>query len=742
MALLLIPRLSTLLTCLAVGIFLAILPAQETDLVSVRMDPALAGLGEFAVAEIHRAAEATPPSQPLTVALSLSATRSGLDRPQSYAIHHDPMTHGILVSGPDAVGVMYGGLDVADAIRSGSVTNLRDSVHAPTILQRGIKMNLPLDLRTPSYSDMSDASQANIPVVWDLTFWQATFDDMARNRFNAISFWSLHPFPSLVRVPEFPHVALDDVWRTTIKLNAHYSDQGLDFVRPEMLAHHEVVKTISIDQKMAFWQTVMRMAQERGIAVYWFTWNIFTYGAVGKDGLPADKRSPLWTAYFRASIREMIRTYPLLAGLGITAGEGFPEKMKADEKETWLWNTYGEGIRDGLQGTPDRPFRLIHRCHMTGIEAMRNAFRDLPCGFDLSFKYAIAHMYSVPKPTMIAPLLPHLSPQLRSWLTLRNDDIYSFRWADVDCARAFIQGIPPEDKIAGFWMGCDGYFWGRDFLSTDTTDPRPTLMHQQWHSFALWGRLAYEPDLPSSVFESLTAARFPGVETKQLVQAWAHASRTFPIITRFFWGDIDVRWFPEACRRKQGFYHLRDFVGGESMPGSGVMNIMAWRADFLAGRPPGGTTPREIAESLDHNATRALNLLVGLRAGIPKGSAIAKEYQATLEDIESMAHLGHYYAEKVQGACDIALLDKTGDEKYRITAIAHLEKALGHWTAYADSYVRHHVQPVLYNRAGVVDIPRQTEDVRRDIDMARSWQKGDFQETELLRRGTEAGFTK
>ena len=42
-------------------------------------------------------------------------------------------------------------------------------------------------------------------------------------------------------------------------------------------------------------------------------------------------------------------------------------------------------------------------------------------------------------------------------------------------------------------------------------------------------------------------------------------------MTRFFWGDIDLRWFPEACLshpRYKGFYTVKHFVEGETMPGS------------------------------------------------------------------------------------------------------------------------------------------------------------------------------
>ena len=95
-------------------------------------------------------------------------------------------------------------------------------------------------------------------------------------------------------------------------------------VQPAMLADVEVVKRMTIDEKIAFWRWVMQYARDRGIEVYVFTWNVFTWGAEGKHGITRDMDNPVTKAYFRASVREMVKTYPLLAGFGITAGEGMP----------------------------------------------------------------------------------------------------------------------------------------------------------------------------------------------------------------------------------------------------------------------------------------------------------------------------------------------------------------------------------------------------------------------------------
>jgi hypothetical protein len=44
-------------------------------------------------------------------------------------------------------------------------------------------------------------------------------------------------------------------------------------------------------------------------------------------------------------------------------------------------------------------------------------------------------------------------------------------------------------------------------------------MKKQWYSFLLWGRLAYEPDLPDSRLQRIVAARFPGVPADKLLAA-------------------------------------------------------------------------------------------------------------------------------------------------------------------------------------------------------------------------------
>jgi hypothetical protein len=665
----------------------------------------------------------------------------GASTPQAYAIRRvvqDGQTS-FIVLGADAVGAMYGGLDMAEAIRLGTLESVRDSNHTPHIAQRGIKFNIPLDVRTPSYSDNADAAQQNIPEMWSFDFWREFLDEMARHRYNTLTLWNLHPFPSLVKVPEFPEVALDDVKRTTLPLDDTFSHSADDMVRPAMLAKLETVKKMTIDQKIQFWRDVMQYAHDRGIDVYWFTWNMFVFGADGKHGITPSQTNDTTIAYFRASVREMVLTYPLLAGFGITAGERMEDRKDEYAKEKWLWKAYGEGVRDAVKLQPGRQVRMIHRFHMTGQSEILREWKDYPGPLDLSFKYAIAHMYSVPNPPFIKEALPHLSPNLRTWLTVRNDDIYSFRWGDPEFARAFVRAIPASDKVAGFYMGPDGYIWGREFLSTEPERPRELVIQKQWYSFMLWGRLSYEPDLPDDLFKRTLAQRFPQVPADKLFAAWATASKIFPQITRFFWGDIDLRWLPEACishPRHKGWYTVRHFMEGHTMPGSGILDIMEWRQRVLENRAMDGQTPPQVAEALAAYTQATLQAVGELRP--QQGSN--KELRLTLGDLEAFAHLGNYYAEKIRGACELSLYDATGKAEHQTQAIGHLENALEHWKRYAAAYTNQYQQPVLYNRVGFVDIPGLTEKVAGDLTTARDWKPGVYKDAQRQRPGEDRPF--
>ena len=244
------------------------------------------------------------------VSLTTASPAEGL-HPESYSIICDAHSRTVRVKGGGATGTMYGGLRVAELLRHDAAARAEaaataepfgggsgaplsripnTAVAAPLLELRGLKLNAPLDARTPSYGDMGDSAQHNIETMWDLTFWQEHLDHMAKHQYNLLSIWSDTPWPSILDfsgVPKFANLSLDNVYRADIDFVAkNRQDLQGNQVDPTVLSHLKLVKTISIAEKVRFWQAVMAHADQRGIKVMFVTWNIWLYPILNNETSP------------------------------------------------------------------------------------------------------------------------------------------------------------------------------------------------------------------------------------------------------------------------------------------------------------------------------------------------------------------------------------------------------------------------------------------------------------------------
>jgi hypothetical protein len=638
----------------------------------------------------------------------------------------------LVVLSMDSAGAMYGGLELNEQIRVNGVEGVKDTDRNPYMPLRGTKFNIPLDLRTPSYTDMGDSAQANIGTVWDFEFWRQYLDQLARDRYNMVSLWNLHPFPSMVQVPEYPDIALNDVWRSKAKFAEDYSTRTTDIVTPAMLANKEVVRKLGIEQKIEFWRRVMQYAHDRNIAFYVVTWNVYTYGTDGKYGITDALDNPKTVDYFRASVREMVRTYPLLAGIGLTAGENMGDASayykggtdSFDAKENWLLATYGQGVLDAARAEPQRQFRLIHRQHESRAQDIASTFEPVIAqpnvDFLFSFKYAQAHALSSTTQTFHRGYLESLG-NLRTLWSVRNDDALMLRWAAPDFVRDFVKNIPYE-KSQGYYVGSDMWVWGREYLSQQPRNPRQLEIDKHWLHVLLWGRLGYDPTLDDTRIAALVGQRFPGVNGETLLAAWQHASMIYPLVTGFHWANFDFQWYIEACRSRpepaktaSGFHSVETFINQPVHPGTDNLSIPQYVAGVTSGSMPAGTTPVQVAERIDAHvdAVLAPNALAAPRAG-------QREYAETARDITLMANLGRYYAAKIRGATELALFRATRDAQHQQLAVKHLEAAAKAWGTYVEGVRKVYGASFWTNRVGLVDWQELTAEVRHDVEIAQA----------------------
>jgi hypothetical protein len=567
--------------------------------------------------------------------------------------------------GGDDNGAMYGGLQIAENISFNGFSGKYDSEESPFLLNRGMKLNLPLDKRIPTYVGgwSSYSAREAIPHVWDMTFWKTLIDQQARSRYNVLSIWVHHPFPALVSVADYPNACL-----------------------PNIQKYDGSIINLNHSQRVAFWREVMQYAHNRGMKFYFFNWNIYVdYASTQYPALSRDPSDADTIDYYYKSMKALLATYPELDGFGITSGDGMDGS--AEENTQWTWNAMGKAVKDYLSENPSRQFNLIHRGVKTDPEtcdAIYAPLKSVPnVTFNMSAKYAMAHMYSTPAPRWTGDIKSCAKLGLKTWLTFRNDDYFYLNWGDPQFVRDFMAGIPDKESVVGMYIGIDGYNPSRARLHKDATQNGQLEVERRWYMEMLWGRISYNPNMSDEVLKNLLGRRYAlaAASSANLFEAWTLASRSLPKVTELVMKDwsLDFHWYPEGCwsdpGRCSGFRTIDDaggakggFAGQDVAKGSNLCNI----ANSAAGKCGSKKSSYVVADEMQADAKKALALINTM-----KGDGNA-ELEVAINNVKQMAYLSAYYAHKIRGAT----YKKAGEiEKAR----AEMGKAYCWWMSYSRS---------------------------------------------------------
>jgi hypothetical protein len=613
----------------------------------------------------------------------------------------------VWVLGKNDAGVMYGGLELAEIIHVRGIEAVENQLQNPYMKVRGTKFNIPFDVRTPTYTEPSDAAQNNLAEMWNFEFWKDYIDNLARHRYNTISLWNLHPFPSMVKVPEYPDVALDDVRKSTVDWEENYSLHGRYFDAPEIVNNYEVIKKITIDEKIEFWRKVMDYGKARNVQFFILTWNIFDYGVDGKYGITDKLENPVTTDYFRQSIKQMVLTYPDLAGIGLTTGENM-YAYTATQKEDWAFATYGQGVLDALREQPERKITFIHRQHETDANEIKSIFQEVMknenINFVFSYKYAKAHVYSSVNQVFHYDFVDDIeSENLKTLWTLRNDDIFQFRWGAPDFVRDFIKNIP-YDISEGYYYGSDQYVWGREFLGKNSVEPRELEIVKHWYQWMCWGRLGYNPEMSNNRFVDVIQSRFPSVNAQKMFEAWQSASMVYPLVTGFHWGALDFQWYiesgqsqPHPANTPSGYHDVNRFITLSPHKGTGYISIPDYTKAYLAGSQMEGETPLQVADQIIQHANLALNWTEGIDMDMNP------DLRITIDDIKAIAVMGKYYAHKIRGATFLSLFRESTDREWYEKVLEELNVSAGYFRHFATIAMANYHNPLWTNRVGYVD---------------------------------------
>ncbi len=570
------------------------------------------------------------------------------------------------VTGGDAVGLMYGLLEVKNQLKAGKTT-IESKEESPNLSFRAIKFNLPWD----SYR-RSPALQLHYETCRDTNYWKSFLDMMVENRFNKLTLWNLHPFSYMVKTEKYPD-------------GCSVSDEDLP-------------------QWQKFWRTLFRMAKNRGIETYLVNWNIFVspefakahnvcdYCLEGKHYVPQGDTSAITKDFYRESIKAVIDTYPDLTGLGITLGEGMGN-MTAEERQNWILENYIGGVR-----MASRKIKFIYRVPLsagtssggaTSVETeqlTRSALDTLTC-FDgpinIELKFNWSHAFSTPTLVKVHggklndvywnPMPTNYS---LSWM-MRNEDFFMLRWEQPDFFRKHIAtNIKPH--VSGYYVGSETYIPAKDYITSLPGSSYKYAFERQWMFYKVMGRLMYNPNTPDEFFANEFEQRFPK-QGEKLFEAQTKVSKVPLVIASWQNATWDFSLYSEGMLRSvvndnikvQKLISLDDMAEKTPMEPA-YLSI----ADFLANEnniPNGKISPLHLADSVEAFCNQALNDV----KRINPGKKVDLLYEVS--DVKAWANLGFYFSNKLRAAVEYKRYKTSNDKKDLENAIEWLTKATENW---------------------------------------------------------------
>ncbi len=570
------------------------------------------------------------------------------------------------VTGGDAVGLMYGLMEVKNQLKSGA-RSTKNTEESPTLMFRAIKFNLPWD----SYR-RSPALKLHYETCRDTIFWEAFLDMMVENRFNKLTLWNLHPFSYMVKTEKYPE-------------GCSVSDEDLP-------------------QWQRFWHTLFRMAKNRGIETYLVNWNIFVspefakahnvcdYCLQGKHFVPQGDTSAITKDFYRESIKTVLDTYPDLTGLGVTLGEGMGN-MTAEERQQWILDNFIGGMR-----MASRKAKFIYRVPLsagtssggaTSVETeklTRSALDTLTC-FDgpinIELKFNWSHAYSTPTLVKVHggklndvywnPMPTNYS---LSWM-MRNEDFFMLRWGQPDFFRKHI-AINVKPHVSGYYVGSETYIPAKDYITSLSGSSYKYAFERQWMYYKVMGRLLYNPNTTDDFFANEFEQRFPKKGEKLfeaqkkasivplVIGSWQNATWDFSLYSEGFLYSTQI-----DKKKVQKLIPLTDMVNKTPMEPA-YLSV----AGFLANEnsvPAGKISPYHLADSLETICYQALNDVKRIKPG----KSVDLFYEVS--DIRAWANLGLYFSNKLRAAVEYKRYLTSNDKKDLDKAVEWLTKATEYW---------------------------------------------------------------
>lgn len=580
--------------------------------------------------------------------------------------------------GGDARGLMYAALYTAERIAwsTGDLFQyVRDTTEKPYLAERGVSM----------YTMQRAYFESRL---YDEAHWKRYFDTLAADRINSFVVifgyenggFMAPLYPYFFDVKGFPDVEL------------------VGITKPQQA------------RNTAAFQTMIRLAHERGIEITAGIWDHIYRGGVQGGGIPgasqnAGKRvhglvagvtADNLAAYNKAALRRFLEVFPEIDAIQFRMHD--ESGLKKEEIQPF-WHDVFSDIR---QTHPN--LRLDLRAKGLPDEVIDDALH-LGLKAKISTKYWMEQMGLPFHPTRIntedqrnrrhgyADLLSYPQRYRVHWQLWSGGTTRLLLWGDPDYVRRFAttarmydgDSFEINEMLATKMLGEP-----HDEAPLEILNPAYKFydyeFERYWQFYRLWGRLTYNPATPADVWEHEFTARF-GAAAAPVGKALPLASQVLPRIVA---ASYRYSNFPTtrgwAEMNRQG--SLPEYAGEQGSDIQQFMNVREEARSIVAGSDTAMRRPEETSRWFAGTADGIL-AQVSL-AEKAAGNSPGKELRTTLTDLKILAGLARYHSQRLLAGVCYNLFKETGDLGAFDEAIGYEKGALAAWgqmvTAAGDVY--------------------------------------------------------
>ncbi len=580
------------------------------------------------------------------------------------------------IAGSDERGLMYAELDVADRIRwstnaESRLSEVRDTIEKPGVGNRGVT----LFAMNRAYWESR---------FYDESYWQCYLDTLAQNRFNSMVVilgyedgGFLAPcYPYFFDVPEFPEVKM-------IGITAAQQQQNVEALnRLIAMAHAR-----GINFTIGIWDHIYRGNVQNGGS------------ALGNDGLRGPTPSLVWgmnatnlIPYTQVALTTLLKTFPALDGIQFRMHDESGLKPSEQGK---FWESVFQTI---MKNVPKMPLDLRAKGLTAG--EIQSAL-DTGVNFHLSTKYWMEQMGLPFHPTHINPrdqdnarhsyadLLVYPQKYQMDWQLWNGGTARILLWGDPDYARRFVEtthlydgdSFEVDEPLA---TKMEGQF--HDAKPFELLKPSARYydyeFERYWHFFQVFGRIGYDNNAPSEIWDKEFEMRF-GPDAGQVLESALH--RASWILPRIIASSYPYSGFPMTAGwpEKQ---HLGDLPSYAKASLSDVQlfesfdeeaQLLIENGETAKVRPQ--ETSRWFAQTADEIETQIAD------AENKIGPYRSKEFDSTIMDLKILVGLARYHSQRILAAVSYRLFDRTKDPTALDNAIAYERSAIAAWQQIVDA---------------------------------------------------------